>query len=544
MPPHVFFSGDEGMKFIQVQSLVRQGWRASWLEYPGRELDPEFRFFPIPGFSFVLGDRVYFHFPITFSALSSLPYAVLGTRGLYLIPAVSTVLTAIVVYCWLSRWAPRWAVVSILLLSFGTPLFFYSLLFWEHTLTVLLTTVGVSLLSRRAVPPWQAAVAGMTLGLVCWLRSEFYLFALVVAGSWTAVRIFGVGSKRGAERVGAQPDPRKSWRPELVTLLGLGLGLVVVLIPLWVWQQAVYDRFLGPQLGWHVESSQQVSRTLTELSDNILGVSYTTLVQGYPGRNPTIFLAIAFDLMVVVLWLPRLRRRSWLILFAGALLTLASLPALVYANEHVIRGLLPVSPLIALSLVPLRREQNRERAELSTFLLLVILGYIVAVCVLGQIDPGLQWGPRFLLPLYPLLIVAALNSLTTLERSPTRKAIVVVFVALAVTSLVIQVAGIRLLYRNKQKSLDFWQGTVVLPVTHIVTEVSWYPPEVADLFYERQFFYAEKQTDFEGLMARFCQAGIEQFAWVPLERTNIDPEVVFADCSVEQRSDLVFEIVR
>jgi hypothetical protein len=180
---------------------------------------------------------------------------------------------------------------------------------------------------------------------------------------------------------------------------------------------------------------------------------------------------------------------------------------------------------------------------LTTFLLLIILGYIAIVCLLEQIDPGLQWGPRMLLPLYPLLVVAALNSLATLERAPTRRAIVVVFVVLAVLGLVLQVAGVRLLYRNKLETLTLLQGTADLPATHIVTDVAWYPPEMASLFYERQFFYVARQAEMEQLVERLCQAGIRRFAWVPLEASTLTPRAVRGGCLVRQRSELVFEIV-
>jgi hypothetical protein len=546
LPTHVFYSGDAGIKFVQVQSLVRSRWRVASIVYPGRTIDPDVRFFPIPEFSFVMEDEVYFHYPLTFAALSSLFYAVLGQRGLHVLPLVSTLLTALLVYRWMRICAPRWAVVSVLLLGLATPMLFYSLVFWGHTVAVLLTTIAVYLLGQGGAksPWWWKVVAGALLGLACWIRSECYLFALAVIGAWAATFVLGPGRPKSTEspvRAGTAAQ-RPDWRPGLVAVVWLGLGLLFALLPLWLWQHALYGNFLGVHLGWHVDAGGRATASWREIVRSVPQVAYTTLVQGYPGRPPTVFLAVAVDLGVVVLWVPRLRRQRRLVLLSGVLLLLASLPGLAFARDTELRGLLPVSPIVAFSLLPLGRHQGGARGTLTTFLLVLTLGYVVGVCVAEQVDPGLQWGPRMLLPLFPLLVVSALRSLDTLVRAPADKVILYVFAALAVMSLVIQGASVWLLYRNKQESLDLLQFTEALPVAHIATDVPWYPAEVTALYYERQFFYVADQTGFEELVTRFCEEDVRQFAWVPLEASDIEPMVVLDDCVMRQESEFVFEV--
>jgi hypothetical protein len=546
LPDRAFFAGDEGMKLIQVQSLVRGGWRTASIGYPGHGLDPDLAFFPMPEYTVIVDERIYFHYPLPFAALSSPLYALFGQRGLYVIPLVATVLTGLLVYRWTSRSVPHWKVASILLLAFGTPLFFYSLVFWEHTSAVLLCTVGVYLLSQSGPtsPKWKAIAAGGALGLACWLRAECYVFAVIVVGAWLAIYLKLPWPASGTPAtVSLSRTQRSEGRLPVTALLWLGVGLTIAWLPLWAWQQAEYGSFLGPHLSGHVRFVSGEDSTGRGTLRGILEIAYTTLVQGYPARVPTVTLAVAFDVMVVVLWLAPLRKHAWLVLASGILLLVAILPVLVYAGERVVRGLVPVSPIIVFSLLPFGGHQPGQRGRLARYLLVIVLGYIVAVCVTQRVDPGLQWGPRFLLPLYPLLVVAALNALAGLQGLPSGKAALVVFVALATVSVILQVAGVRLLHQKRQQSFDLLLATEELPVAHIVTDVEWYPPEMAELFYKRQFFYVTQQADYEELVGRLCRAGIRRFGWVPLEASTIAPQVVRGGCLVRQRSELVFEIV-
>jgi hypothetical protein len=546
LPDRAFFAGDQGMKFIQVQSLVRGGWRTASVGYPGRELDPGLDFFPMPGYAVIVDERIYFHYPLPFAVLSSPLYVLLGQRGLYVIPLVATVLTGLLVYRWTSRSVPHWKITSILLLAFGTPLFFYSLVFWEHTSAVLLSTVGVYLLSQSGptLPRWKVIVAGGALGLACWLRAECYLFAIIVVGAWLAFYVKLPWSAFGTPIAASLSRRQRSrGRVPWTALLWLGVGLAMAWLPLWVWQQVEYQSFLGPHLSGHVRFLGDADRTLRDTLQGVLEIAYTTLVQGYPARVPTVVLAVAFDVVVVVLWLPALRKHTWLVLASGILLLAAVLPVLGYAGEHVIRGLVPVSPIIAFSLLPFGGHRPGKRGRLAKYLLVIVLGYIVAVCLTQRVDPGLQWGPRFLLPLFPLLVVAALNALAELQGLGSGKAALVVFVALAAVSLGLQVAGVRLLHQKRWQSFDLLLATEELPVTHIVTDVEWYPPEMAELFYARQFFYVTQQAGYEDMVGRLCRAGIRRFGWVPLEASTIRPHVTRDGCFVRQRSALVFDIV-
>ena len=85
----VFWSPDEGCKFIQMVGL--KGWGSFTYEipYPGRTVDPDFIYFP-QGSIYPKPDpgigRTSFSWPPWFPAISRIPYAVFGLRGIYLLP--------------------------------------------------------------------------------------------------------------------------------------------------------------------------------------------------------------------------------------------------------------------------------------------------------------------------------------------------------------------------------------------------------------------------------------------------------------------------
>ena len=63
-PAECFWSGDAGVKFVQVESLLRQGLSTQELVYPGAELDPKGAAWPFPQpYGVARQDQFYSTFP-------------------------------------------------------------------------------------------------------------------------------------------------------------------------------------------------------------------------------------------------------------------------------------------------------------------------------------------------------------------------------------------------------------------------------------------------------------------------------------------------
>ncbi|HYL04935.1 MAG TPA: hypothetical protein VE075_02785, partial [Thermoanaerobaculia bacterium] len=225
LPKEVFWITDGGNRFIQVQSFERQG--PPEIVYPARHLDPELRFFPWSGHHFqAVGGRVVSYYLPWFALLSVPGYRLAGAAGLHLVPLAAAI-AALLLFPLLLAEAGLAEVRAPATLGLGlaTPLLFYGMAFWEHSLAVLAALAAVVLLLRagRRARAREALWAGLLLALSTVLREEGYVLALALLAAclWT-------------------------WR---LSRIGVALAgaWVAVMAPVW-WLQ---HRWFGAALGIH-----------------------------------------------------------------------------------------------------------------------------------------------------------------------------------------------------------------------------------------------------------------------------------------------------
>ncbi|HEM60724.1 MAG TPA: hypothetical protein ENO24_00370, partial [Chloroflexi bacterium] len=287
LPQKAFFSSDEGLKFIQVQNILRKGWSDLTLQYPGRDVDPDLNYVPINNPPPLIREgHVYAVYPVAFPTLTAPLFSMFGYAGLYLIPIASGLLT-IAVTGRLARIANLEPLAPAILLGLGTPLLFYSLLFWDHTLGALLSTLGLLLVAEhlRAPRTWLLFAGGLLVGSSVWIRTELYAMAVVVL-----VVYFVVGARR------------------LRGTLFLCLGTLLAVLPLWLFQYFTYGSFLGPHLG-HLAS---VSSSLP-ISSNRLAIFYYLLLESNSDPRFAFLFLVSFAAAATVVASRRFRRVAWLV---------------------------------------------------------------------------------------------------------------------------------------------------------------------------------------------------------------------------------------
>jgi len=520
MPREAFFSSDEGLKLIQLQSFVRRGLGDFTLDYPGRELDPALSYVPINNPPPLIREgRIYAVYPVFFPLLTVPLYRLLDYAGLYVIPLASGVLTLVISY-YIARLTGDNGPSSILVLAFCTPLIFYSLLFWDHTLGTLLFTLALLLVVKNLEQPKQLllVLGGMLTGLAIWVRSELYVMAVVMP-----VVYYFLGSRRFSHA------------------LSLGAGTLMGLVPLWLFQYLVYGDFIGP----HVGHLAWLAEELPVATDRV-AILYHTLLEGNSSPAMSFLFIIAFVASAMLVRAPKLRTNRLLVIIAFAGLALATIPNILEAAMgRPLGGLITTSPFLAFSFATLL---NSSFGRKNRFLLTLSVGYITLVCLMTPVDPGLQWGPRFLLPILPPLTILATNNFSALNTHggfSRRGLLKVCFLSMVALSLLVQMSGLRTLYILKTRDARLIENTSQIGSAYIISDEYGYAEYVAPLFYEKQFFYARDQEAYQELTETLLKNGIHSFGVVAYPRPfrrAVDPLVAADGYEIRRVGEQLYEI--
>ena len=483
MPADGFWIYDTALKFIQVRALAETGQFA--LDWPGRVLDPELAFGPLRrGFFALRGEELHAAYSPIFPLMATPFYLLLGTRGLAVLPLLGGVL--VVPAVWMlaglavsqARTRLRVQVGSVVVTAFATPIWFYALAFWEHSLAVALACFAVfaCVRDRQAAGPRSAAWVGMLAALPIYFRPENYLFALVVLA------------------FAAWPR-RRQW----AELLMLGGGCGVALLPLW----GFHTLWFGHPLGLHIvnqpwgdvsfvqylaERGQVASRLLFNLHASsalsfAAGVPfYLALLLGWRARASWSKFALplagvaAIVSGVVVLWgyLAAPRPMNWMIA----------------AN-----GLFAGSPVLILAfLAPMAATQSSARRARTVILGIVLVFVGVYTVFIPEVNSrGIHWGCRFFLCVYPLLAVLAVSAVVDgWERfSPSLPGRVILAAAILL-SFGLQLYSLGMLQERKVFVKHLNEQVSASEAEVIVTDLWFVPIDLANVFFEKPIFFDER----------------------------------------------------
>lgn len=179
LPKDIFWSPDEGAKFLNMQTISWDDGLHFTIPYNGRHLDPHFHFYakghvyPQPSSAC----NIEYNWPLWFPLLSLIPYRLFGIWGIYLLPLLAGWGTAVLSGMIARRIQQNAAVATILAVGFATPILFYSILFWEHTMAVFLGLLAVWFVMKRPYK-WPSFLGtGIVLLLGTALRMETAVFA-------------------------------------------------------------------------------------------------------------------------------------------------------------------------------------------------------------------------------------------------------------------------------------------------------------------------------------------------------------------------------
>lgn len=517
LPAESFFAGDEGVKFIQMKSLLKYNYKSLSLYYPGKNIDQENKFFPIiPPYAVEREGEMFSQWPILFPFASSLFFNRFGLKGLYIIPVLSSLLTLLVVSKIFRLLFMRDSILILMLLAFATPVFFYSLVFWEHTLSLLLSTLAIYLILVSLERPgygWML-LAGVLLGLGVWVRNELYFFVLALLISGFATR--------------------SMWKSRVIfrETTYFFVGLFLVLIPMWAIQKATVGELLGADISQFIKASisTEASPFKSTISSFLLyKIKLAAVLLFHRFHNEwMIILVLPYFLFALVMIVPKLKNKKFLLLFS--LVGMAAVSLFVLFQNLLNSGLIINTPFVIFSLAMFTAYQKfKERGRPIFFVYLTGLVYILLVSLFAPATGGMQWGPRFMLPALPFLLVALgglwdnweMLELRGIAERFTKAALVL----LVLISLFVQVKGVQYLYSNRKEDARLVAKVEERPENVFITNNYWFPQETAVLFESKKFYFVDKLPALNELVKRMEKGRKQSFAFVSLDDPRDRPSL-------------------
>jgi hypothetical protein len=511
-PLNGFWSSDQGTKLIQTQSLLLNRFSTNALIYPGEIYDPEHRFTPLRGTYYQHEGQTFSIWSPAFAALSSMPFFLFGYGGLYVVPVAATlVLLALCAVLARSMIGPPWDVVSVLVLGLASPLAFYSLVFWEHTLSALFITAALWLATIAITQSrdWYLIGTGVLIGFTVWFRIETILLSIAVMFSLLLVQ------------------PHKVLRYGI----WLGIGFTVAFVPWLFCNLWIYGNLLGPHVAVTGSVNYQEGTTVNAIINTRLEWLGQLLI---PGDNVLLLIITALVAIYVAVMLVR-KKTFTLQMLPCSIILLIAIGVLGYQRIPLglQTSLLITFPIVALCLLPTFTAIVREDGIISQQLMNIFINqsaltrlflgcavsFIVLACVIKVPYGGAQWGPRMLLPILPILTIVAIMQTVKWLRSdsPIWARGIVIFTAtlLLSVSLYSEGWGIRRIAAFNADNHHVVTTVAQSNERVIITDIWYAPCVIAPLFYDGHLIYLlSNGTELDALVEQLQANGVERFYYL------------------------------
>jgi hypothetical protein len=507
LSPEAVWSPDTGAKFLQLRNLRWEEDRLAFdIRYPGRTIDPELRFAtydPASGLLVVRGDQLQFLRLPVFPLLTRLWFDWFGFRGLYLLPALGGAASGVLALSLLSNQDRRFAMW--VLIAFGSPIYIYATLFWEHTVATAIVLFGawlafhactISAPLLRKILLW--ITVGLSLGIGAYIRLETLIFAMALL---PALWFVGRGDR---------------WGP---ICAGLMLGLLML-----PYRPLHGMFFAGQEMPGHAEYlfypfQYLVSAEWGAVPDLLIGpLASGSMQTGWLG----VLWAIA-AVVVVAHSVGADTSGKRVVRAIGLAIAIAVGAHFLFTNTlyHSAHGLLFTTPWALLGLsraYEVWRSGGWRMRVIVLTSVLGLIGYTIAMIGFRGSSPhgGLEWGARFAMSFYPLLALVA-----AWDLGPRREHVIslILVSALLFLGLGFQIRGLGAIQRDKQINAALNRLLLELPEQHIVSDLGWFPLNAAPIYDQKQIFVTNTPEELQTWMAQATDQDVWQFMFVTLDKT-------------------------
>ncbi len=563
MPRHVFWSPDEGGKFFALSSIEWDGGIIFAVPYVGRGIDPGLRFFPRgqnqPRSAFpypvtTAEGTVRFHWPLWFPLVSRPLFEAFGITGIYLLPLLSGWLIAVISGRIAYALAPHLAPAAIVIVGLATPVWFYSLTFWEHTLAACAGLLALAVLVAGHSAP-GVATAPVSYGgrrvLFAMLGPLFVAVLLrieMVAFGAAAILTWALAARRAAiaPDMGSAPSGvvhrRRAWVVAALAAALAGLVWFVsasILAP----RQVDFVASVPRRIAASVHNLSALPRSAVAIFVSTARDEGPVVAPGWVAAATLALVLCCLAPFVGSIWIEACILIPALVVmlaFSGWLLVLGQ----SYRSLH---GLFSVAPFTVFWLYALA-DARRGEWRLRTLALFALVYLAIAYAMLfvlrvdrgGDVTGGLEWGSRYILALYPVLAVLAVAAVDSYARSSRpawlRVAVTSVAACMVLVALYLEIRGVTMLRANR-KLFATWDRALQSEQP-IVTDVWWLPTTLAPLFVTRETYFVrgrEEVLAWRALAAARGEKGVTLAAFGRPREDAMGPGL----CRVPERSSVV-----
>ena len=426
-------------------------------------------------------------------------YTLFGLVGLYILPALAggTIVGLTLTLLPASeRRLSMWILVAL-----GSPILIYSTIFWEHTLaTALCLAASWLILVPRGANRTYRAIGG----LGSWQP---------LCSPWEPISAW----KPPSTPLPSSPPFSCAFLPVGEELFLAAVTYLALLLPYPFLHQALFQAQTLPLNARYLNLpfAYLGHARWSALQDLLIGPFTDEAIQ--PGWVGFAWTALAL-LSLALSWLaqawPRLRPWLWAALAASLLPAAYFLfTATAYRSAH---GLLFTTPWALLGLCRLPDLWHDKNPRLQTLCLTLAAGlggYALAMLVFRGSSPhgGLEWGARFALSFYPLLVLACcwhrqgVHNIEIGERGWSgvqRKFNSFLLTAFILLGVAFQVRGVITIRNDKLTSHALNLALLATPEVQVLSDLWWLPLNAAPIYPQKAFFLANTPEQMAAWLGR------------------------------------------
>lgn len=492
-----FFSGDAGIKYMQIVGLSNPENKIGSFTYPGENIDKNHKFLPAATIEYQ--NRVYGVFPYIFSLVTYPLFKCAGNFGLYVPPIIGAIFTIFFTYLIIRRFAGfNRGMLSILVMSIASPILFYEVVIWEHTLAAAFTVAGAWCWLKDDGRASFDFAGGFLLGMSAWFRPENYCFILGMAVALAWIRGF---------------SPKK--------LAGAAIGIVAACSIYWTLNFILFNNPFGIQ----VTSNMPKGILVTIKGGFVRFPKMLNLIYPISTITGVLFFVITTAFTVFVRYRHKIAQFSMderiLVIFSWGILLFNAFFLYFYPKST--KTIICVFPLIFI-LAALRRSESDESAKLSKYSKFCFTASaisIIAVLFISPRDGGMQWGPRLLLPSIPIICIGIFALLPDkLNRNE-----IAFLIAICLFGFSILFRGLNFVITLKISNANFVKviENNVKTDEFIVTTQRWAPQVAARAWIDHPMLAAETTKKLNEAVNLLKDANIESF-WLIHIGEVFDPD--------------------